>query len=151
LFDLGIDVVVQRGLKTRVRGNLTFKDLSCDHKRAAGDADLYAVRCPAGVERRRDTDGTFTSDAPDLDHPSVLEYLEFGHDRSFRKENVVDPVVLLIQVLILCKIGAFQKLPETVQMLRPYLLEQGVTRRAGVPIKDYLVAVRSISDTSLMP
>jgi hypothetical protein len=96
LFDLRVDVIMKRYLETGVSMYLAFEQISTYDKSGAGDTDLHAVRSATRIERGGDANGTFAPDNTNLDHSSVFEDLEFRYDRCLRKEDVVDPVILLI-------------------------------------------------------
>ena len=146
LFDLGVDVVVNSHLQTRVGSNFTFEQVTRYDQRGAGNTDLHTVRRTARVEGRRDSDSPFTADDPDLDHSPVFKNLKLRYDCGLRKVDIVDSVVLLIQVLVLCKIYAFQKRPQSQQMLRTDILQKDIAGSPRTIVDKDLKAVNAVPD-----
>jgi len=60
-------------------------------------------------EHRRKSDGSFPADHCDLDHSSVFEDLELGHDGCFRKIDKLEPVFFLIKKLFFGENNGFQR------------------------------------------
>jgi hypothetical protein len=77
LFDLRIEVIMERNLETRIRMNFAFEQISTDDESGTRDTNLHAVRRATGIERSGDAYRSFAPDNPNLDHSPVFEDLKF--------------------------------------------------------------------------
>lgn len=130
LLDLTVYVCMENVLKSDVGGHFPLENLAVDDERRSCDTNLGAVGSTTRIKSRCDPDRTFVTRDPYFDRSTVLEDLEFGNDRRFRKINEIDDVVLLVQILVLDERDALYEGFQAIEMFPVDRLQHCVEPRS---------------------